>query len=683
MLRAGDGRRLIAIARSIAVLAWVALAFSRAARAGQDNKNEMSDSAPLVLRLIETGAAPAAPSQAQNKPETLPDAWRRDSVTYDTLELTEVVRDKPRRARGLLRRQPGEYGSVTPPTAIGQDLPLVVTEIEAPLGFTGPSGLVLTEQEPLGDALPREDRWRIGFPMWDRYGKGHPAEDDYPFVEGHWWDPYNQNVLKGDYPFIGQHTFLNVTATSQSLFELREVPTPTTPFESTVGPGQAEFFGDPEQFFFTTFERVSFNLIHGDAAFKPFDWQVKLTPVWNQNYLDVEELAIVNPDVRRGTTRDRRDFALEEWFFETKLADLSVDYDFMSLRAGSQPFTSDFRGFIFSDTNRAVRLFGTRLSNRDQFNLLWFDSVEKETNSGLNTFDDRHQNVLIANYYRQDFIWPGYTAQLSFHFNRDQASVHFDENDFLVRPDPVGIFQPHEVNAYYLGWAGDGHINRFNLSHALYWVLGEDELNPLAGRFQHINAQMAALELSYDRDYLRFRSSFFWASGDDDPDDRWAEGFDSILDSPNFAGGQFSYWQRQAVKLFGVNLVNRESLVPDLRSSKTEGQSNFVNPGLLLFNLGMDADVTPKLKFITNANFLWFDHTDVLQQFVFQRDIEQHIGTDLSVGLEYRPYLNNNVIVVGGFATLLPGDGFRDLYNGLRDNADALHAGFVEMVFTF
>ena len=53
-----------------------------------------------------------------------------------------------------------------------------------------------------------------------------------------------------------------------------------------------------------------------------------------------------------GTARTRADYALEEWFFETKLADLSPNYDFVSVRAGSQPFVSDFRGFIFADTNR-------------------------------------------------------------------------------------------------------------------------------------------------------------------------------------------------------------------------------------------------------------------------------------------------------------------------------------------
>ena len=87
-----------------------------------------------------------------------------------------------------------------------------------PLGFTGPSGVLPTESQEDSHFVPVEDRWRMGFPEWDRYGKGHPPVDDYPYVEGHWWDPFNQNVLKGDYPIIGQHTFLNITATSGCLF---------------------------------------------------------------------------------------------------------------------------------------------------------------------------------------------------------------------------------------------------------------------------------------------------------------------------------------------------------------------------------------------------------------------------------------------------------------------------------
>src|SRR5208283_538293 len=88
------------------------------------------------------------------------------------------------------------------------------------------------------------------------------------------------------------------------------------------------------------------------------------------------ELAQTSPNVLQGATRTREFWALQEAFFELKLADLGPDYDFVSVRAGTQPFISDFRGFLFSDFNRAIRLFGTRFSNRDQFNLAYFRQWE-------------------------------------------------------------------------------------------------------------------------------------------------------------------------------------------------------------------------------------------------------------------------------------------------------------------
>ncbi|MFM9067921.1 MAG: hypothetical protein ACKOUR_11405, partial [Planctomycetota bacterium] len=480
--------------------------------------------------------------------------------------------------------------------SVEEDDPWIQWPVDPPLGFTGPSGILPRERATSSHFLPIEDRWRSGFADYDRYGKGFPWVFEYPNRPGAWWDPYHQNVLKGDYPILGQHTFLSINVVENLLLEYRQIPTPTTPFESTGGQGQSENFGDPNQFFLNQNLSVGFDLTHGNGAFKPPDWRLKATSFFNSNYLSVGELAVVNPDVRKGKTRLQGDYALEEWFFEYKLADLSPDYDFASVRAGSQPFVSDFRGFVFADTNRAVRLFGTRNANRDQFNVIWFDQQEKDTNSSLNTFDDRHQNTVIMNYYRQDFVFPGYTVEASYHYNVDHPSFKFNDNNFLVRPDPAGVFAPHEVQAHYLGFAGDGHINRFNISHAAYYVLGSDTLNPIAGRDLTIDAFMGACELSYDRDWMRFRTSYFFASGDGNPTDGRGRGFESILDSPAFAGGPFSYWQRQQIGLQGVNLTQRNSLLVDLRSSKTQGQSNFVNPGLQLVNFGIDADITPKAR---------------------------------------------------------------------------------------
>ena len=562
--------------------------------------------------------------------------------------------------------------------------PLIPSLFTHPLGFAGQSSVLPRDRQESPDFVPMEDRWRIGFLSWDRYGKGHPTTDDYPYQEGNIWDPYNQNILKGDYPILGQNTFLNLTAESISTFNAREIPTQTTPFESTARPRQFEFFGRPGQFSFNQNFNFTVDLFHGDSVFKPVDWRILITPVFNINTLNLNELAQVNPDVREGTGRNRTFFALQEWFVERKLADLSPDYDFASVRIGSQPFTSDFRGFLFSDVNAAVRLFGTLQANREQFNLIAFDQQEKDTNSGLNQIGTRRrQQIYIGNFFQQDFIWPGYTAQASIHYNHDQPSFHFNKNDVLVRPDPVGVFTPHQLDVAYLGWAGDGHINRFNITHQFYWAVGRDSLNPIGNQAQEISAEFFATELSYDRDWARFRTSFLYASGDSNTNNKHATGFDSILDDQQFAGGEFSYWQRQAIPLFGVQLKNAGSLLPDLRASKIEGQSNFVNPGLLLFNVGLDMDLTPKWKSINNVNFLAFDKTNSLEVFTFQERIHRFIGTDISTGFEYRPLLSNNIIAKFGVSTLIPGEGFSDLYDRFRAHANSLFASFAEITLAY
>jgi hypothetical protein len=574
---------------------------------------------------------------------------------------------------------------VLPPTEIivpRERLP-AIPDFEAPLGFTGPSSVV-PRTGGNDDFVPVEDRWRIGMPFWDRYGLGFPLGDDYPYKLGNSWDPYNQNVLKGDYPILGQHTFFKFTGTLNTLIEFRQLPTATTPFESTATPFSPNFFGRPNQFATLETLLLSFDLFHGDGAFKPADWRIKLTPGFNFNSLSADELGVISPDVSKGLVRDDTWSTLEEYFVEVKLADLSPEYDFVSARVGAQPFTSDFRGFIFSDINRAFRLFGTANGNQDQFNLVYFRQDEKETNSGLNTFHDRNQNIVIANWYHQDFLFPGYTVEGSIHFNDDGPSFLYNRNQFLVRPDPVGVFQEHHVDAVYFGLAGDGHIDRFNISNAFYWVLGHDSMSPLAGQPVDIDGQMAALELSYDRDWARFRVSGFYASGDGNINGHQATGFDSILDNTNFAGSQFSFWGRQQIPIFGVNLVQRNSLYDDLRSSKIQGQSNFVNPGLWLANTGLDIDITPELRMINNANYMWFDKTNVLEQFLFQGNISRQIGLDLSTAFEFRPLLNNNIIILLGIATLIPAEGFKQFYNnGTNGTVPPLVAAFTQLVLTY
>jgi hypothetical protein len=511
--------------------------------------------------------------------------------------------------------------------------------------------------ETVPDYLPTPDRWDLELPVWQRYPPDSAGVS--PFARRRTRDPYNQNILKGDLPIIGQDIFFVLTMVAETPLEVRRLPTPSG--VSAEHPGSDQFFGRPTQFSLAPEALLSFELFKGDTSFAPRTWALRITPAFNLNYVNTGERNIVDASPEAGSNRRRGDDALQEAFGELKLTDVGVNYDFISVRAGIQPFTSDFRGFLFRDTNLGVRLFGNWGRNRNQWNVAYFDQLEKETNSELNLASRRNQRVVIANYYRQDFLTPGYTISPSFHANLDRGEEWFyDANGFLVRPSPIGVVAPHRVTAYYAGLGGDGHWGALNVTHQFYQAFGNDELNGIAGRDVHINAQFAAAEVSVDHDWWRIKGAVIAASGDKDPADDRARGFDAIFDNPNIAGGPFSFWNREGIRLAGtlVGLVGRNSLLPSLRSSKTEGQANFVNPGLLEFDAGWSANLTPKLHANVDVNILRFQHTEVLSALLFQRDIDRSIGVDSSAGLQYRPWLNDNVVITAGASVFSPSAGF-------------------------
>jgi hypothetical protein len=552
---------------------------------------------------------------------------------------------------------------------------------ELVVGAVAPPPLVVKlefkSEQNTADFVPVRDRWRMRFPEWQRYAPELPGE--YPYVRGRGLNPYSQSVLKGDLPIKGQSLFLVLSATSETPVEFRTLPTPSG--VSTEDPGSESFFGASKQWAVLPSGIFSLELFHGDAAFRPKDWAIKVTPVVNVNYADARERNVLNGSPEEGTTRRRSDFALQEAFAEVKLFDVGSNFDFVSVRAGIQPFTSDFRGFLFRDSNLGVRLFGTWGRNRNQWNAAYFDQREKETNSDLNLLDGRRQHVIVANYYRQDFLTRGYTISPSFHANLDDGGEFtFDENGFLVRPSPVGSIQPHRVRAYYGGIAGDGHWGRVNVTHQFYQALGRDEFNGVAGGPVDVNAQFAAAEVSIDRDWLRPRATFVWSSGDNDPDDDKARGFDAIVDSPNIAGGPFGFWNRQEIRLAqtGLVLVGRNSVTPSLRSSKAEGQASFVNPGLFLYNGGLDMELTPKLRTSLNVSLVRFQATETLRRLLFQDNVSRAAGVDYSLGAQYRPWLNDNVVLTAGVSLFTPGTGFKQLLT-----KDTLYSPFAVLTLTY
>lgn len=495
----------------------------------------------------------------------------------------------------------------------------------SPLGSAGPV-TVESKDEATEEFIPMPDRWRFPWPRHDRYD----PKMETPWVEGSTFDPYNQNVLKGDYPIHGNHTFLNLNLQSAS----------------TINPRVVAAGGRREQFFTNQNIVMGAEIFGGTGAFEPKRWAVRVTTVANFNFIANNT---VNPfDSVRGNSR----LAVEEAFVEKRLAVVSPNFDFVSLRVGMQNFNSDFRGFLFADNQLGARLFGTLHSQRDTFNVAVFSMRQRDEVSQLHSFDDRRQTVFLANWFRQDFVTGGYTALFNFAFNNDRGRVIGDRAT---------------LNVAYAGFHGDGKWGKLNVNHALYWAFGRDEFNRLAGRSQSVNAQMAAFEGAVDKDWVRWRGSFFFASGDGDATDGRATGFDMIQDNPNFAGGPFQFWTQQTTAVGGAVglLKNKFSLLPNLRN-KFNDRSNFVNPGLLMWNFGADLRVTPKLKVVTNLSYLRFARAGLLQQITGDPGLEAGIGTDLSVGAKFRPFENENLFLVTGAAVLFPHGGYARMIGSTR-----------------
>ena len=538
------------------------------------------------------------------------------------------------------RRIPGQPPAAVPP----------------PEELGNPNAIPPPLPSPTDNFIPIPDRWRL----LDALGRKENL-----------FDPYNTNTLKGDKPIFGKDWFFELSAISDTLYEPARVPTPVSA-QASVRPGEHDVFGKYGRTLVSETGILSLSLIKGDTAYKPPELEFNITPVFNFNHTEVDELGVVNVNPAFGTVRDDSFPALQEAFIDYHIHNVSTRYDFDSVRVGIQPFSSDFRGFLFQDAQLGVRLFGNRDNNHWQYNLAYFRRLEKDTNSGLNDIGKqlRKDDVFVANVYRQDFPVPGFTSQLSYvrNANHEGGEVYYNNNGFLVRPLPLGDFRGYNYDVNYIGYNGDGHFGRFNLTASAYYALGHQDHNQfssLPNSGQTISAFFFAAEPSIDFDWVRVRLSGLFASGDGNPQGGRATGFDAIFENPQFAGADSSYWVRQSIPLIGgggIALQQPNGVLADLRASKDEGQSNFTNPGLELLGIGADFDILPELRVSANANYLRFVNTASLQFLRHQTDIPNSIGYDLSVAATYRPLDTQNVVLRLSGAILAPGAGLKALY---------------------
>jgi len=589
---------------------------------------------------------------------------RRRPSARDPVQPAEPVRERQQtRQRG--RRRPGATGES--PAAeqaqpeVASDQRRLLPRRRSPVPRPG--------IDAFDDPIRVPDRWRIVDALY----------------ENRWWDPYNRNLLKGDKPIHGDDWFFNITAFSDTVFEARNVATPVGT-QSSDDPGSNDIFGGQDQFALVQQFGAEFAYIKGDTVFRPPDYEFRLTPVFNYNHTEAQEILNLNVDPRNGTNRDDHHLGIQAAFFDYHIRNVSERYDFDSVRIGIQPFNADFRGFLFQDDQLGIRLFGTRDNNIFQYNIAWFRRLEKDVNSGLNdiTKTPREDDVFVANLYWQDMPVLGYFSQFTVVHNRNNEDDEFvfDTNGFIQRPASLGTERLKSYNVTYLGYNGDGHAGRLNMTNSFYYAFGTEKNAAFVDRESDISAFFAATELSMDFDWIRPRLSALYASGDGDPFDDESHGFDSIFENPQFAGADSSYWIRQPVPLVGggrVTLSPRNGILNSLRSSKERGQSNFTNPGTILIGAGADFDLLPELRLSLNANQLWFDKTEVLEVARNQPDIDNNIGLDLSLSLIWRPLMTQNIVVRASYATLFTGAG----YEALFPDDDTPHSFLANIILTY
>ncbi|MCB2106314.1 MAG: hypothetical protein KDE14_01380 [Rhodobacteraceae bacterium] len=547
-------------------------------------------------------------------------------------------------------------------------------------------------------ALPPIDSTAVPPPARAEPRQSIPILDRWRLVEAvgvreRWWDPYNQNTLKGDRPLFDDW-FIALSAISDTVYEFRALPTPVGA-QSTERPGSIDLFGREDQQIFNQNLIASFSLIKGDTAFRPQDIEVRFTPVFNYNHVKVKEDRILRIDPTRDTRRGDGHIGVQELFLDYHLRNVSDRYDFDSVRVGIQPLTLDFRGFLFQDQQPGIRFFGNRNNNRLQYNVGWVRRLEKDTNSGLNDLGKRlrDDDVFFANVYLQDVVTLGYTIQGIAAYNRNREGndpYFYDKNGFLQRPASIGFERPSDYDVLYLGVNGDGHFGRLNITHSFYAAFGDVEANPFTSAFENEKAKIrsffAAVEPSMDFDWIRVRLQGLYASGDGDPFDNKARGFDAIFENPQFAGADTSYWIRQPVPLIGgggVGMSLRNGLLINLRSSREHGQSNFINPGTVLLGAGADFDVLPELRVSVNLSHIAMAKKGVVEVLRNQELHSKSVGWDTSLSLLYRPNFIQNVVFRASGAMLTGGGAYKELFAVSGDTGKRHYTALFNLILTY
>ncbi|UCD58837.1 MAG: hypothetical protein JSV16_06940 [Candidatus Hydrogenedentota bacterium] len=324
------------------------------------------------------------------------------------------------------------------------------------------------------------------------------------------------------------------------------------------------------------------------------------------------------------------DASFEEAWLEAKVFDTSN-----KLRIGLQEYKSDFVGLIYNDNDLGARLCGEK--EKLTWNLAYFYKTEHDAVSELFDPEYADQNVFIATV---QFNLGTVSIIPSVHYNRDR------------RDD-------RELDVTYLGIAHYGMIGPFATTSAFYYAFGEDDnaiFNP--ARDQDISALLIVADVGYPIGKFTPHLGVFYGSGDDDPSDGHAEGFDSIYDNIN-VWGENGIIIDDRINLGRTTLMRDNSGIPSVRDFYEA--ANFINPGVLALNAGLVANWTE--KFATDMNLMYFiwDETALLDT-LMGTDVGDGGGVEANFTSTYK--FDDNLSVTAAAAVVFTDDDMKDIFGG-------------------
>ena len=167
--------------------------------------------------------------------------------------------------------------------------------------------------------------------------------------------------------------------------------------------------------------------------------------------------------------------------------------------------------------------------------------------------------------------------------------IYYDNNGFLVRPAQIGDDRGYNYDVNYLGYNGDGHFGRFNLTTSAYWAFGHSDHNQFSPSPNNDGARRSTA--SSPRPSRRSISTgsacaspALYRERRQQSAGRPRHRLRRDLREPAIRRRRHELsGSASRIPLIGgggVALNQPNGVLADLRSSKDEGQSNFNNPGL-------------------------------------------------------------------------------------------------------